>query len=126
MMSGYSWKWVSRNEKNTPGAVIDDVSLTWNRVSSDWINSTTDATEMGCIHTVQGYDLNFAGVIFGEEIGFDKKTNLIVMRKENYHDAKGKATVDRATCKNIPKSAHHCQLNTKPTTLQTKITHYLT
>jgi len=49
---------------------------------------------MGCIHTVQGYDLNFAGVIFGEEIGFDKKTNRIIMRKEKYHDAKGKATVD--------------------------------
>lgn len=94
MMSGYSWKWVSRNDASLPDANIDGVGLTWNRVSSDWINSTTDATEMGCIHTVQGYDLNFAGVIFGEEITFNKSANKIVVKKANYHDAKGKATVD--------------------------------
>jgi DUF2075 family protein len=94
VMSGYSWKWVSRNNKSTPDAIIDGINLTWNRVSSDWINSTTDVTEMGCIHTVQGYDLNYAGVIFGEEIGFDKETNKIITKKANYHDAKGKAAID--------------------------------
>jgi len=93
MMSGYSWKWVSRANENTPDTVIDGVGLTWNRVSKDWINSTTDATEMGCIHTVQGYDLNFAGVIFGEEITFDKKMKLITVNKEKYFDAKGKAAI---------------------------------
>ena len=93
MMSGYSWKWVSKANDNTPDAVIDDIDLTWNRVSKDWINSTTDATEMGCIHTVQGYDLNYAGVIFGEEITFDKEKNLISVNKEKYFDAKGKAAI---------------------------------
>jgi len=94
MMSGYSWKWISRNPKSLPDANIDGVDLTWNRVSSDWINSTTDATEMGCIHTVQGDDLNFAGVIFGEEISFNKSTNSIVVNKANYHDTKGKAAIE--------------------------------
>jgi DUF2075 family protein len=97
MMSGYSWKWISRNPESLPDANIDGVDLTWNRVSSDWINSTTDATEMGCIHTVQGYDLNFAGVIFGEEISFNKSTNSIVVNKANYHDTKGKAAIEDET-----------------------------
>jgi DUF2075 family protein len=97
MMSGYSWKWISRNPESLPDANIDGVELTWNRVSSDWINSTTDATEMGCIHTVQGYDLNFSGVIFGEEISFNKSTNRIVVNKANYHDAKGKAAIENET-----------------------------
>ena len=94
MMSGYSWKWVSKENESTPDSVIDGIGLTWNRVSKDWINSTTDATEMGCIHTVQGYDLNYAGVIFGEEITFDKEENLITVNKEKYFDAKGKAAID--------------------------------
>ncbi len=64
MMAGYGWKWESK-KKNVPDAVIDGVELTWNRVPHDWINSRTDLSEIGCIHTVQGYDLNYAGVIIG-------------------------------------------------------------
>ena len=90
MMSGYSWKWVSKRKRSTPDAIIDGIELTWNRVSKDWINSTTDPTEMGCIHTVQGYDLNYAGVIFGEEITYDKKTSRIRIHKEKYFDSMGK------------------------------------
>jgi len=93
LMSGYSWDWVSKNNKNTPDSVIDGVELTWNRVTSDWINSTTDATEMGCIHTVQGYDLNYAGVIFGEEIGYNKEAGKIVVNKAKYFDKNGKAAI---------------------------------
>ena len=50
-------------------------------------------TEMGCIHTVQGYDLNYVGVIFGEEIDYDEGTNQIVIDRSKYHDAKGKQAV---------------------------------
>jgi hypothetical protein len=90
MMSGYSWKWVSKNNNSTPDVIIDGIELTWNRVSEDWINSTTNPTEMGCIHTVQGYDLNYAGIIFGEEITFDKETSRITVHREKYFDTKGK------------------------------------
>ena len=51
-MSGYSWPWVSKTDANLPDAIIDGVKMFWNRQSIDWINSTTDVTEMGCIHTV--------------------------------------------------------------------------
>ena len=94
MMSGYSWNWVSRHDdKPNYDVVIDGVELVWNRESKDWINSTTDVTEMGCIHTVQGYDLNFAGVIFGEEIDYCNKTKSIIINKENYFDTNGKSSV---------------------------------
>lgn len=44
----------------------------------------------GCIHTVQGYDLNYCGVIIGKDIDYDKEKNQIVILKENYMDANGK------------------------------------
>ncbi|APA65655.1 DUF2075 domain-containing protein [Maribacter sp. 1_2014MBL_MicDiv] len=88
MMAGYSWKWVSKNS-NKPDAIIDGISLTWNRVAHDWINSTTDLTEIGCIHTTQGYDLNYAGIIFGNEIKFNKETQEIEIDKSQYFDSKG-------------------------------------
>ncbi|WP_282055662.1 DUF2075 domain-containing protein [Maribacter luteus] len=88
MMAGYGWKWESKS-KDVPDAIIDGVELTWNRVPHDWINSTTDLTEIGCIHTVQGYDLNYAGVIIGNEITYDPILNEINIIKENYYDSKG-------------------------------------
>ena len=91
-VSGYSWPWVSKDNP-VPDVVIDGVELTWNKVTSDWINSTTDATEMGCIHTVQGYDLNYVGVIFSEEISYDTELKRIVVSKEKYIDKKGKQAV---------------------------------
>ena len=93
-MSGYSWPWVSKTDANLPDAVIDGVKMFWNRQSIDWINSTTDVTEMGCIHTVQGYDLNYSGVIFGKEITYDKNSKKIKVIKNNYHDIKGKQALE--------------------------------
>jgi len=93
MMAGYSWKWVSKNS-NKPDAIIDGISLTWNRVPHDWINSTTELNEMGCIHTTQGYDLNYAGVIFGNEIKFNKETQEIEIDKSQYFDSKGMVGVN--------------------------------
>ena len=92
-MSGYSWPWVSKNDKSISDAKIDGVELFWNRTSTDWINSTTQVTELGCIHTVQGYDLNYSGIIFGEEITYDPETNQIKVDKSKYFDAKGKQAV---------------------------------
>ena len=93
-MSGYYWPWVSKTDANLPDAIIDGVKMFWNRQSIDWINSTTDVTEMGCIHTVQGYDLNYSGVIFGKEITYDKNSKKIKVIKNNYHDIKGKQALE--------------------------------
>jgi DUF2075 family protein/phage repressor protein C with HTH and peptisase S24 domain len=93
-MSGYSWPWVSRVDDSKPDAIIDGVKMFWNRESIDWINSTTEVTEMGCIHTVQGYDLNYAAIIFGEEITYDKHIGKIKVIKDNYHDSKGKQAIE--------------------------------
>lgn len=88
MIAGYSWKWISK-DSDLPDAVIDGIELTWNRVAHDWINSTTNLNEIGCIHTTQGYDLNYAGIIFGEEITYNEETEEIEIIKKNYHDKKG-------------------------------------
>ena len=50
--------------------------------------------EVGCIHTTQGYDLNYAGVIFGNEIGYDPEKEELVIKHENYHDRNGKQSID--------------------------------
>ncbi|HXB41997.1 MAG TPA: DNA/RNA helicase domain-containing protein [Bacteroidia bacterium] len=92
LVAGYSWEWVSKN-KNTHDIIIDNVKLKWNSVSNDWVNSENSINEVGCIHTTQGYDLNYTGIIFGNEISFDKSKNEIIIKPENYFDKNGKQSI---------------------------------
>ncbi len=92
LVAGYSWKWVSKN-KNIHDIEIDSIKLKWNSVAGDWVNSKNSINEVGCIHTTQGYDLNYTGVIFGNEISYDKNKNEIIIKEENYFDKNGKQSI---------------------------------
>lgn len=90
VIAGYGWPWLSKKNKAIHDFEIEGVSLTWNKAETDWINSPTSHLEVGSIHTVQGYDLNFAGVVVGPELSFDSRTGSLVAHRQNYHDKKGK------------------------------------
>lgn len=57
---------------------------------TDWINAPDSVNQIGCIHTIQGYDLNYAGIILGPDIDFNDRTEKIIIHSENYKDVKGK------------------------------------
>ncbi|MFC7356721.1 DNA/RNA helicase domain-containing protein [Jejudonia soesokkakensis] len=100
LVAGYSWPWLSDPKKKPKPNLdaidieIDGVKLQWNKTDKDWINSENAFKEVGCIHTTQGYDLNYTGVIFGEEISFNKFTNQIEIDKSKYFDKNGKRGID--------------------------------
>lgn len=90
LVAGFAWPWVSKNSPELHDIDIDGIKLWWNRTATDWINSKTSLEEVGSIHTVQGYDLNYAGVIIGSDLSYDPVAQRIVFNRENYHDKKGK------------------------------------
>lgn len=92
-ISGYSWKWISK-DSHEPDVTIDGVKLYWNKTSQDWINSTNDVREMGCIHTTQGYDLNYSGIIFGSDITYNEDEGRLEIIPENYYDRNGKVGIN--------------------------------
>lgn len=93
LIAGYSWEWVSKKNPERFDIEIDDVRLKWNGTSNDWINSENSLDEVGCIHTTQGYDLNYSGIIFGNEISYDPDNNEIIIKEENYFDKNGKQSI---------------------------------
>jgi DUF2075 family protein/predicted GIY-YIG superfamily endonuclease/SOS-response transcriptional repressor LexA len=93
LIAGYSWEWKSNKDKDVFDIKIDDVQLKWNGTSNDWINSDGAINEVGCIHTTQGYDLNYSGIIFGNEISFNPETKEIIVNEENYFDKNGKQSI---------------------------------
>ncbi len=90
LVAGYSWPWSSKENKNAIDIVIEGMQFQWNQTDKDWINSVNAFKEIGCIHTTQGYDLNYTGVIFGKEIDYNKSTDKIEINAKLYFDQNGK------------------------------------
>lgn len=68
MVAGFAWKWNSKNDKTAYDFQIDGVNFRWNSTQQNWIGSANAANEVGCIYTVQGDDLNYVGIIIGEDL----------------------------------------------------------
>lgn len=71
MVAGYCWDWVSREDKK---AFDLDLSPTfrhkWNLKDDGflWIMKEDSINEIGCIHTCQGLELDYMGVIIGPDL----------------------------------------------------------
>jgi DUF2075 family protein/DNA replication protein DnaC len=109
LVSGYSWEWQSDPKKKnpTPDAIdieIEGLQFQWNQTEKDWINNPKDINnplrEIGCIHTVQGYDLNYTGIIFGKEINYNPASNKIEIDSSKYFDKYGRIGVNEKELKN--------------------------
>lgn len=95
LIAGYSWEWISKSNKKLFDIKIENYQLKWNSLADDWINSKDAINEVGCIHTTQGYDLNYAGVIFGNEITYNEKKDEIEIIEKNYFDKNGKQSINK-------------------------------
>ncbi|WP_222431160.1 DNA/RNA helicase domain-containing protein [Pedobacter suwonensis] len=94
MVAGYSWPYKSEDDKTAIDIELDGLSFQWNQVTTDWVNSPNAFKEIGCIHTTQGYDLNYTGLIFGKEIDYNIGTGKIEVNRDEYFDGYGKIGVD--------------------------------
>ena len=89
LVAGYAWEWKSKRDPAAFDIEIDDVQLRWNSTATDWIASKGSEEEVGSIHTVQGYDLNYAGVIIGPDLRFDTSEHRLTFDRTSYADKKG-------------------------------------
>ncbi len=90
LLAGYAWQWKTKKDKSAYDIELDGVRLRWNQTDVDWVNSAGSASEVGSIHTIQGYDLNYAGVIVGKDLRLDPTSGRIVFDRSHYFDTKGK------------------------------------
>ena len=90
MVAGYAWPWISKKDRTKKDIEIQGIKRKWNHCTEGWVHTPEAIDEVGCIHSIQGYDLNYAFVILGKDIGYDKNTKQIIVRKELYFDQNGK------------------------------------
>ena len=87
-------EWRTKKGEESYDIDIDGLKLVWNSTNTDWVNSSNALNEVGCIHTVQGYDLNYVGVILGPEIDYDPATDQITIDQAKYKDINGKRSME--------------------------------
>jgi hypothetical protein len=70
MVAGYCWDWISKKEPQLRDIVIGSYAATWNldAYGQAWIIQPNSVNEVGCIHTCQGLELDYVGVIVGEDL----------------------------------------------------------
>lgn len=94
VVAGYAWDWKTKKGKAEYDIDIDGLQLVWNSTMRDWVNSKNAVNEVGCIHTIQGYDLNYTGVIMGPEISYDPETRRIRVDAKKYKDINGRRSAE--------------------------------
>ncbi len=71
LVAGYCWDWVSKKDKRLNDILIPehDFGMQWNLASDGnvWIISPKSVNEIGCIHTCQGLEVDYVGVIVGKD-----------------------------------------------------------
>ncbi|MEX0896262.1 MAG: DNA/RNA helicase domain-containing protein [Patescibacteria group bacterium] len=72
LVAGYCWDWVSKKDKKLPDITFPehDFAMQWNLDTDGllWVISPNSVHQIGCIHTSQGLDLDYVGVIIGPDL----------------------------------------------------------
>lgn len=100
LTAGFCWKWSKPQPDGqlVPDVVIGDFRRPWNARSDAgrlapgipkealWANDPKGIEQVGCIYTAQGFEFDYVGVIFGEDLVYDWDTQAWVGQSERSHD----------------------------------------
>ena len=115
-VAGFSWDWATKPAKAVPNNMdyyndlvgkgkydieIQGHKYIWNLSNEEWITREDSHYTIGCIHTSQGYDMNYVGVIFGKEIDYNPDTKEIEIDLKKFKDKKVKAGTDEKVVKDL-------------------------
>jgi DUF2075 family protein len=108
MVAGYCWDWRGKKDPDIADVVIPkhDFAMRWNLDTDNslWIVAPDSVSEIGCIHTCQGLELDYVGVVIGED--------FVVRDGQVITDANKRSSQDRSIrgfksmYKQNPKEAH--------------------
>lgn len=76
IVAGYCWNWISEGKNNSDVHDIEipeyNFGMSWNLGnSSTWAIDSESINEVGCIHTCQGLEFDYVGVIIGDDLRYE-------------------------------------------------------
>lgn len=91
LLAGYAWPWTINKKAGylEKDVVIEEhqFAYPWNDPNRiDWAIHPECSHQIGCIHTVQGLEMDYVGVIIGKDLGYDKETQSLIVRRDEFKD----------------------------------------
>ena len=76
IVAGYCWNWINEGKNNSEihDIIIPEYNfeMSWNLGNSQtWAIDPMSVKEVGCIHTCQGLEFDYVGVIIGEDLKYE-------------------------------------------------------
>lgn len=95
LVAGYCWDWINSGKNNKHVYDINipehDFKMSWNIPTGTWAIDEGSVEQIGCIHTCQGLEFEYVGVIIGDDMRYEKG-NIITdfsKRAKTDHSIKG-------------------------------------
>ncbi len=118
MVAGYCWDWDSKKDKADYDIVFPEYGFKaqWNLSDdgSSWIIAENSVKQIGCIHTCQGLELDYIGVIIGDD--FVVRDGVVITdagkRSSNDRSIRGYKTMLKKQPENARKVASEIIKNT--------------
>ena len=106
LVAGFCWPWSDSNSDGTlkEDVVIGDFKMTWEAKNETkrlapgipraalWAYDQNGVNQVGSVYTIQGFEFDYVGVIFGKDLVYDSQNKTWVGKPENSADP----TVKRA------------------------------
>lgn len=95
MVAGYCWDWKSKSNPRAMDVVIPEkkFGMQWNLAADEglWITAKDSVRQIGCIHTCQGLEVDYIGVIIGPDLMVrnDQVQTHPEMRSKQDHSIRG-------------------------------------
>ena len=83
MVAGYCYDWNVKNGRGEFDIVLPDgFKAQWNPANDKiWAINPTSFEQVGCIHTAQGLEFDYVGVLIGKDLLYDKESGKIITDK---------------------------------------------
>ena len=90
LVAGYCWNWISKKNPDLNDFKIGNFNAKWNlsEHGQSWIIRENSVEQIGCIHTCQGLELDYVGVIIGPD--------LVVRNNKIITDSSKRASTDQS------------------------------
>jgi len=94
LVAGFAWDW-----SEDANAAVEDVAIPEKSFSMPWNARNQRALfaikedsvdQVGCIHTVQGLEFDYVGVIIGNDLKYDPESHSLLVEFDEYKDSSGK------------------------------------
>ncbi len=120
VVAGYTYKWVSDSSKRdgVNDVIIPDMNFEkkWNLAfgsgldAYSWADDPKSINEIGCVHTCQGVDLDYCGVIIGKDIVYRDGKIQFDKTAHPTTDKSGIRTADDKTAERLIKNTYYVLL----------------